>query len=40
MELGELVDLMVDLAASIHDVDFVRQVLEINNDINELSADN
>lgn len=40
MKLGELIDLMVDLAESVHDVEFVQQVLEINNNINELSADN
>uniref|UniRef100_A0A182P3S3 Uncharacterized protein n=1 Tax=Anopheles epiroticus TaxID=199890 RepID=A0A182P3S3_9DIPT len=40
MALGDLIDLMVDLAESVHDVEFVQQVLEINNDINELSADN
>uniref|UniRef100_A0A182MY29 Uncharacterized protein n=1 Tax=Anopheles dirus TaxID=7168 RepID=A0A182MY29_9DIPT len=40
MKLGDLIDLMVDLAASVHDVEFVQQVLEINSDINELSADN
>lgn len=40
MPLGELIDLMVDLAESIHDAEFVQQVLDINNHINELSADN
>ena len=40
MKLGDLIDLMVDLAESVHDVEFVQQVLEINNNINELSADN
>ncbi|XP_052862512.1 uncharacterized protein LOC128269169 [Anopheles cruzii] len=40
MELNELIDLMGGLCESIHDSDFVAQVLEINSDINELSADN
>lgn len=40
MPVGDLTDLMVDLAESVHDVEFVQQVLEINNHINELSADN
>ncbi|XP_058055420.1 uncharacterized protein LOC131206854 [Anopheles bellator] len=40
MEVNELIDLMGGLCESIHDTDFVAQVLEINSDINELSADN
>ncbi|XP_055538576.1 uncharacterized protein LOC129726041 [Wyeomyia smithii] len=40
MELFELTALMIDLANAVQDVDFVKQVLEINNSINEMSADN
>lgn len=40
MEHSEVVTLMVDLADSVHDVDFVKQVLEINRSITEMSADN
>ncbi|XP_053689059.1 uncharacterized protein LOC128738168 [Sabethes cyaneus] len=40
MELAELTALMTDLASAVQDVEFVKQVLEINNSINEMSADN
>ncbi|XP_058838618.1 uncharacterized protein LOC131694161 [Topomyia yanbarensis] len=40
MELSELVSLMGDLAGAVQDVEFVKQVLDINNSINEMSADN
>lgn len=40
MEQSELATLMGDLAESVHDVEFVKQVLEINNNITEMSADN
>lgn len=40
MEQSELATLMGDLADSVLDGDFVKQVLEINNSITEMSADN
>lgn len=40
MEQNELATLMGDLADSVLDGDFVKQVLEINNSITEMSADN
>lgn len=40
MEQNELATLMGDLADSVLDGDFVKQVLEINNSIMEMSADN
>ncbi|XP_055595746.1 uncharacterized protein LOC129746210 [Uranotaenia lowii] len=40
MKVCELKTLMRDLADSVQDIDFVRQVLEINNHVTEMSADN
>lgn len=40
MEPSELAVLMKDLADAVQDADFVKQVLEINNCITEMSADN
>lgn len=40
LEQAELVQLMSDLADSVHDAEFIRQVLDINHSINEMSADN
>lgn len=40
MELTDLIELMSDLADSMQDAEFVKQVLDINNSITEMSADN
>lgn len=40
LEQAELVELMSDLADSVHDAEFIKQVLDINHSINEMSADN
>lgn len=40
MELAELIELMSDLADSVHDAEFIKQVLDINHSITEMSADN
>lgn len=40
MEQAELIELMSDLADSVHDAEFIKQVLDINHCITEMSADN
>ena len=40
IELPELIDLMAKLAELVDDGEFVAQILEINDNINEMAADN
>lgn len=40
MERTDLIELMSDLADSMQDAEFVKQLLDINNCITEMSADN